>query len=78
MNRDERINLPRIALGTIGLIKITLPINVFGVESKAFDVVDTDAPYWLWDDGKPIVWDDGKKMLLEQDKIKVWRQKARK
>ena len=52
-------------------------MNVFGATDGAYDVVDTDKPYLLWESGSPMLWEDKTNVLLEQQKQKIWRQEAR-
>lgn len=77
MNRDERISVPRITLRNVVVPKTPM-VNIFGVTDRAYDIVDADEPWLLWEDGAPMLWEDGNKILLEQDKMKVWRKRGRK
>lgn len=74
MNPDERIKAPRVVIFSVRLPKIALP-NAFGVQSKAYDMVDDGEKAILLEDGSPILLEGGGKLLLEQQKVKVWRQK---
>lgn len=77
MNKDERILVPTIGIKSIGIFRITIP-NVFGNTIKEYDIADTNTPYLLMEDKFPFLLEDGSKILIEQQKMRVWRQKARK
>lgn len=78
MNLDEKIRIPRIGLPIVGVGKTPF-INVFGVPDRAYEIVETDEPYLLWEDGSPVLWEDNTKVLLEQQTKRIWlQQKARK
>lgn len=78
MNLDEQIKVPKITLLSVSVGKVPF-INVFGVTDRAYEIVDTDEPYLLWEDGSPMLWEDGTKVLLENQTKKVWlHKKARK
>lgn len=76
MNKDERIKLHDVGLVRVSLRGVAAA-NVFGATSGAYDIVDTDKPYLLWEDGSPMLWEDKTNVLLEQQKQKTWRQEAR-
>lgn len=76
MNKDERVKIPKIVIVKVSLNAIPT-INVFGATDGAYDIVDTDKPYLLWEDGSPMLWEDKTNVLLEQQKQKIWRQEAR-
>lgn len=50
MNKDERIKLHDVGLVRVSLRSVAAA-NVFGATSGAYDIVDTDKPYLLWEDG---------------------------
>lgn len=76
MNADESIKLHKVGIPRVEIDVVPF-VNVFGVPDSSYDVVDTDKPYLLWEDGSPMLWEDGKNILLEQQKQKVWRREAR-
>lgn len=76
MNTDERIKLPTVGIAKVRL-KGVATASVFGATDGAYDIVDTDKPYLLWEDGAPMLWEDKTNVLLEQQKQKIWRQEAR-
>lgn len=76
MNLDERIQIPVVSLNVIGIPK-TPVTNIFGIPDISYEIVETDEPYLLWEDGSPILWEDGSKILLEQQTKKIWRRKAK-
>lgn len=76
MNFDEKIYIPSVGLPTISVGKMPF-VNVFGIPDMAYDIVDKDNPYLLWEDGSLMLWEDGDKIMLEQDKMRVWRQRAK-
>lgn len=76
MNPDERVFLPKVTLAGAKLRRVAM-INVFGIPDKAYEIVDTDSPFLLWEDGSPMLWEDKTNVLLEQQKQKIWLQEAR-
>ena len=76
MNKDERIKLHDVGLVRVSLRSVAAA-NVFGATDGTYDIVDTDKPYLLWEDGSPMLWEDKTNVLLEQQKQKIWRQEAR-
>lgn len=76
MNIDERVTIPSVGVDR-ACLRAVATVNVFGATDGAYDVVDTDKPYLLWESGAPMLWEDKTNVLLEQQKQKIWRQEAR-
>lgn len=77
-NPNEHIGIVRITAPTIGTLKVSLP-NAFGdIQSDVkHDVVETDDPYLLWENGSAMSWEDGDNVLLEQQFVRMLWLKAR-
>lgn len=76
INANERVRLRKVGIPRVSIRMIPF-VNAFGVTDRAYEVVDTDKPYLLWEDGCPMLWEDGTNVLLEQQKQKIWLQVAK-
>ena len=65
MNPNEEIKIPIVRLSTVSIGNIPF-VNIFGATSRNdYEIVDTEDPYLLLEDGTPLLWEDGSKVLLE-------------
>lgn len=77
MNPDEKIKIPIVRLSTVSIGNIPF-VNIFGATSRNdYEIVDTEDPYLLLEDGTPLLWEDGSKVLLEQQTKRIWLRKAK-
>lgn len=61
------IGVPRIGIGRVPFL------NVFGqLNREEYEIVETDEPYLLWENGSGMSWEDGENILLENQKQKIW------
>ena len=75
-NPREIIGIPVVGFPIIRIGQ-TRMINLFGETDNAYIIEDTDQPWLLWEDGKPISWEDRNNILLEQQKVRIWLRKGR-
>ena len=71
-NPREIRELPKVGMLKIGIPKVPF-LNVFGeTVRRNYEIVETDTPYLLWEDGTPVLWEDRENILLEQSKEKIY------
>lgn len=71
-NPRETTDIPKVGVLKVGIPKVPL-LNVFGeLIRKDYEIVATDKPYLLWEDGSPMLWEDNENILLEQSKMKIY------
>lgn len=71
-NPREINEIPKMGMLRIGIPRVTV-LNVFGeLFRKDYEIVETNAPYLLWEDGTVMGWEDNENILLEQSKIKIY------
>lgn len=71
-NPREIRDIPKIGVPTIGIGRIPIP-NAFGeLIRKDYEIVETDEPNLLWENGSAMSWEDGDNVLLENQKMKIW------
>ena len=71
-NPREVKDIPKIAVPIIGIGKIPF-VNVFGpLDRSEYEVVETDEPNLLWENGSAMSWEDGQNILLEQQLVRIW------
>lgn len=74
-NPIEVRDVPKIEVLKIGIGKIPFP-NTFGpINREAYEIVETDEPYLLWENGSGMSWEDGDNILLEQQFMRVYGQR---
>lgn len=70
-NPREINEIPKIGMLRIGIPRVTV-LNAFGeLFRKDYEIVETDSPYLLWEDGTAMLWEDNENILLEQSKMKI-------
>lgn len=73
-NPREIKDIPKIEVPRIGIGRIPFP-NTFGpINREDYEIVETDEPNLLWENGSAMSWEDGDNVLLEQQKQRIWRK----
>lgn len=71
-NPREITEIPKVGVLKIGIPKVPI-LNVFGeLIRKGYEIVETDEPNLLWENGSAMSWEDGDNVLLEQQKQRIW------
>lgn len=71
-NPIETKEIPTIGVPIIGIPRIPL-LNVFGsLCREKYEIVETDEPNLLWENGSAMSWEDGENVLLENQLMRVW------
>lgn len=74
MNNNEKVQLLKVLMPKASIPKVTLD-SVFGLPSKASDIVVDKNAYILYENGYKILMENKDKLILENNTQRIWRTK---